>query len=76
MTGEYYKYDGSLTTPTCDEVVTWIIFSEPSSVSREQLEILRDLNGDYGVTMTDTFRLKMQHFDGFTKYIFSDLFNH
>lgn len=29
----YYNYPGSLTTPTCNEVVNWIVFDNPRSVS-------------------------------------------
>ncbi|KAM6451784.1 putative carbonic anhydrase 5 [Liasis olivaceus] len=29
----YYSYKGSLTTPDCEEVVTWIIFPDPIEVS-------------------------------------------
>jgi len=34
-------YEGSLTTPTCDEIVHWVIVPEPLTVSTEQLAELR-----------------------------------
>lgn len=33
----YYTYNGSLTTPPCSEVVTWIDFREPILLSHEQV---------------------------------------
>lgn len=33
----YYTYNGSLTTPPCLEVVTWIDFREPVQLSHEQV---------------------------------------
>ncbi|KAJ8915202.1 hypothetical protein NQ315_015425, partial [Exocentrus adspersus] len=32
----YYKYSGSLTTPECNEGVTWIVFENPVPLSEEQ----------------------------------------
>lgn len=34
---EYYVYNGSLTTPPCFEVVTWLDFYDPIEISHEQV---------------------------------------
>ena len=33
----YYRYQGSLTTPTCNEVVLWTLFEEKSTISEYQV---------------------------------------
>lgn len=42
-TNDFYRYDGSLTTPNCNEVVTWTIFLETVKVTEKQLELFRAL---------------------------------
>ena len=37
---EYYHYDGSLTTPTCDEIVEWIVYKEPVFISPKNFDTL------------------------------------
>lgn len=36
----YYRYEGSLTTPAYDEVVSWIVFKEPLRLPRKEINKL------------------------------------
>lgn len=40
---DFYRYQGSLTTPPCSESVTWIILRSPLDMGRRQINRLRDL---------------------------------
>ncbi|KAJ8754750.1 hypothetical protein K2173_012139 [Erythroxylum novogranatense] len=37
----YYRYLGSLTTPPCSENVVWTVLGEVSTISKEQVELLK-----------------------------------
>lgn len=39
-TGGYYRYSGSLTTPTCDEGVIWTVFTSTVPISQQQVSCL------------------------------------
>eukprot|EP00090_Calanus_glacialis_P025332 TRINITY_DN39557_c0_g1_i1.p1 TRINITY_DN39557_c0_g1~~TRINITY_DN39557_c0_g1_i1.p1 ORF type:complete len:383 (+),score=83.77 TRINITY_DN39557_c0_g1_i1:257-1405(+) len=54
--GSYYFYQGSLTTPTCDESVLWTVFHKPLGVSEQQMESFRKINGFEGETLSNNFR--------------------
>ena len=55
-TSPYSTYEGSLTTPTCNEVVEWINFLQPLTISRAQLEAFRMLDDDKMNDIVDNFR--------------------
>jgi carbonic anhydrase len=40
---EYYRYNGSLTTPPCSEGVRWIVMKQPMTVSKEQVRRFKEL---------------------------------
>lgn len=48
---------GSLTTPTCNEAVTWIIFPDTIPISLSQMSKFRSLsNGIEGLLLVDNYR--------------------
>ncbi|XP_011075611.1 alpha carbonic anhydrase 7-like [Sesamum indicum] len=63
---EYYRYNGSLTTPPCSENVTWTIFKTVKTVSIEQIDTLKDVIHDEN---TGNAR-PIQPLNGRTVYIF------
>lgn len=39
-TNNFYRYSGSLTTPTCNEAVIWTVFETPIALSERQVIFL------------------------------------
>ncbi|XP_043681429.1 carbonic anhydrase 2-like isoform X1 [Vespula pensylvanica] len=54
-TDTFYTYKGSLTSPPCNEVVTWIIFSMPVKISFRQMNKFRTLSNGEGI-LADNYR--------------------
>ncbi|GLV41192.1 Carbonic anhydrase 9 [Carabus blaptoides fortunei] len=52
----FYTYRGSLTTPPCSEVVTWIIFPDPILISFEQMDMFRLLKGTNELQLSNNYR--------------------
>ncbi|KAA0198474.1 carbonic anhydrase alpha, 8-like [Hyalella azteca] len=52
----FYRYHGSLTTPMCNEVVTWTIFDDYVPVSDAQMARLRSLMDTEGDPLLNNFR--------------------
>lgn len=42
---DYYRFNGSLTTPPCSEGVRWIVIKTPAQASKEQIDTLRKIMG-------------------------------
>ncbi|XP_071959579.1 carbonic anhydrase 2-like [Antedon mediterranea] len=68
--GEFYRYNGSLTTPNCAEAIIWTMFKEPISLSSSQIQMFRTLQNSHNETIEDTFR-PVQALNGRT-VIYSD----
>jgi len=41
---DYYTYDGSLTTPMCNESVRWVVFREKIGLSQNQVNRKKNEN--------------------------------
>lgn len=39
---KFYRYSGSLTTPACNEIVTWTVFDEAITASEKQVSQLNE----------------------------------
>lgn len=52
----FFRYDGSLTTPTCNEVVTWTVFDNAVRISEAQMAVFRDLKFESGENLVNNFR--------------------
>jgi len=52
----FYRYNGSLTTPGCNEIVQWSVFKKPVPVTSEQLEEFRHLLTKDMEPLVDNFR--------------------
>ncbi|XP_046449481.1 carbonic anhydrase 2-like [Daphnia pulex] len=52
----FYRYNGSLTTPLCNEAVIWTVFDIPIALSQRQMGEFRKLFNTEGYHLIDNFR--------------------
>lgn len=52
----YFRYEGSLTTPGCSQSVIWTVFTDPLSLSLDQLERLKEIKTEEGDQLLYNFR--------------------
>merc|ERR1740137_148741 len=52
----FYRYNGSLTTPSCNEIVQWTVLKQPVQISPSQLRPFRALLDADGHHLVDNFR--------------------
>lgn len=54
---DYYHYPGSLTTPSCSEIVQWFVLKEPIQVPNAYLAALRQIESEHnGTALVLNFR--------------------
>ncbi|XP_029733906.2 carbonic anhydrase 1-like [Aedes albopictus] len=52
----YFRYEGSLTTPTCAESVIWTVFTESLPVSLDQVELFKTIHDPTGHELVVNYR--------------------
>jgi len=52
----FYRYNGSLTTPTCNQIVQWTVLKKPVFIKLDHLIPFRELLTSEGTPLVDNFR--------------------
>merc|ERR1711953_512240 len=58
-TDQFYRYQGGLTTPGCNEIVVWTVFKQPIGISENQMKVIRGIyegSKNEGKRILDNFR--------------------
>jgi len=67
----YYHYKGSLTTPTCNEVVDWIVLENAIDITEADMAKFRMLLTEDNAPMVDNFRNPQPINNRFVKRVFN-----
>lgn len=54
---QYFRYEGSLTTPSCDESVVWTVLKSSIPFAIDQIERFKQVKDSNGTQLTHNFRL-------------------
>lgn len=57
-TAGYYRYNGSLTTPSCDESVIWTIFTNTIPISQQQVHHFESVHAHTGILSSNYRKLQ------------------
>ena len=60
-TDQFYRYNGSLTTPGCDEIILWTIFKQPVEISQEQINRMRKVTYHHAENHTTWFEQNLSN---------------
>lgn len=52
----FFRYEGSLTTPTCDEAVMWTILTDTVPFAMLQIERFKETTDELGAQLTHNYR--------------------
>ncbi|KAG5874604.1 hypothetical protein JTB14_018814 [Gonioctena quinquepunctata] len=64
----FFRYDGSLTTPGCEEGVVWTIFTHTMPISRKQVETFERIRTEDNTVLKENYR-SIQPLNGRPVYI-------
>lgn len=53
---QFFRYDGSLTTPNCGEAVVWTVFERSIGISSDQLERFKSVHDSEGHELKHNYR--------------------
>ncbi|ODM94882.1 putative carbonic anhydrase 5 [Orchesella cincta] len=53
---EVYTYHGSLTSPSCDEQVMYMVWKQPSKISSSDLKVFRKVTNFFGKPLVNNYR--------------------
>jgi len=56
FTGAFFRYNGSLTTPACNQIVVWTVMQKTIPISEQQMEDFRGLKDSHEHKLVDNFR--------------------
>lgn len=52
----YFRYEGSLTTPGCNEFIIWTVLKKSIPFSMTQIERFHEMKSDHGTKLTANYR--------------------